>query len=240
MSTKIEHTPAYLKRRLKAAADPRFRESQQRFFTEPVRCIGVRTPDIRKLAGQAASEYRSLLMPIEKILDIGEKLWVGGILDERALALEIAGRFKRQLDKAHWKRFDGWIDTLSNWADTDGLCLRVLTPILTQRRELISRVTRWTRSGNLWRRRAAAVALVPLARNGEELDAAFEICERLAADREDLVEKAVGWLLKEASRTEPEAVVDFMLRDIGRFSRTTVRYACEKLPKRVRARVMTA
>lgn len=240
MATKIEHTPAYLKRRLRAIADPRFKESQQRFFTEPVRGLGVRTPDARKLAGQAAREYRSLRLPLEEILDIADKLWAGGVLDERTLALEIVGRFKRRLGRRHWKRFGGWIDALSNWAETDGLCSKALTPILVEHPELIPRLTAWTRSRNIWRRRAAAVALVPLARKGERLDAAFEICERLAADRHDLVEKAVGWLLKEASRTEPGAVADFMLRDIGRFSRTTVRYACEKLPKRLRGRVMTA
>ncbi len=64
----------------------------------------------------------------------------------------------------------------------------------------------------------------------------FEICDRLAAVRDDIVEKAVGWLLKEGSRTQPEAVVEFLLRDINRFSSTPIRYACEKLPKPLRVR----
>ena len=55
-----------------------------------------------------------------------------------------------------------------------------------------------------------------------------------------MVEKGIGWLLKEVSRTQPQAVADFLLVDIDRFARTTVRYACEKLPKPKRTRVMQA
>ena len=78
------------------------------------------------------------------------------------------------------------------------------------------------------------MALVPLARRGDQLDAAFQICDRLAADRDDLVEKAIGWLLKEASRTQPETVADYLLKNLDRLSGTTIRYACEKLAKRPR------
>jgi 3-methyladenine DNA glycosylase AlkD len=78
------------------------------------------------------------------------------------------------------------------------------------------------------------------ARHGEQHEIAFDICDRLAADRDDMVEKGTGWLLKEMSRTQPQAVADFMLADIGRFSRTTVRYACEKMPKALRTKVMSA
>ena len=86
-----------------------------------------------------------------------------------------------------------------------------------------------TRGASRWRRRAAAVALVPLARRGRQLEEAFAICDRLASDRDDLVEKAVGWLLKEASRTQPRLVTEYLLKNRAQFSRATLRYAREKL-----------
>ncbi len=120
------------------------------------------------------------------------------------------------------------------------MCLGLFAPLLKKEPALITRLRAWTRSPNRWRRRAAAVALVALARHGERHEAAFDICHRLAEDRDDMVEKAIGWLLKEVSRTQPEAVADYLLENIERLSRTTVRYACEKLPARLRNRVMTA
>lgn len=240
MRNKIEHTATYLKRQLKAAAAPGFRDSQSRFFKQPVKALGVRTADVYELAKVAAKEYRSARVPFDAILETCARLWQDGVLEERILAVQILSKFKRAWEPSHWKTFDGWIDSLSNWAETDALCMKVLAPLVGQHRDFMRGLPDWTRSRNRWRRRSAAVALTPIARRGEELAAAFDICDRLAADRDDIVEKAVGWLLKEASRTQPEAVAGFLLSDIDRFSRTTVRYACEKMPKKLRARVMAA
>ena len=240
MVSKIEHTAPHLKRRLRELAQPEFRESQQRFSKEPLRTLGVRTPELRKLAVAAAKEYRRSGLDFDEILEIAEQLWQRGALEERGLAIDILSRFKRHLELRHWSCFDKWVDSLSNWAETDGLCLGLLAPLLEQHPALVKRLSTWTRSPHRWRRRAAAVALVAQARHGEGHEAAFDICDRLAEDRDDMVEKAIGWLLKEVSRTQPEAVADYLLDNIERLSRTTVRYACEKLPKRLRNRVMSA
>lgn len=240
MVSKIEHTAPYLKRRLRELADPEFRESQQRFSKEPLRTLGVRTPELRKLAMAAAKEYRRSGLSFDDILEIAERIWRRGALEERGLAIDILSRFQRHLEPRHWGHFDKWVDSLSNWAETDGLCLGLLAPLLKQRPALVKRLRAWTRSPHRWRRRAAAAALVPLARHGEQHEAAFDICDRLAEDRDDMVEKAIGWLLKEVSRTQPQAVADYLLDNIERLSRTTVRYACEKLPARLRKRVMSA
>ena len=160
------------------------------------------------------------------------------MFEERLLAIELVSRFRGRMTVADWKTFDGWVDGLSNWAETDGLCSQVLGSLLKREPDLIPRLTAWTRSGNRWRRRASAVALIPLARRGDFLDAAFGICDRLAGIRDDMVEKAIGWLLKEASRTQPQAVVEYLIENRQRLSRLTLRYACEKLPERLRTRAL--
>ncbi len=96
------------------------------------------------------------------------------------------------------------------------------------------RLLEWTGSGNRWRRRAAAVSLVPIARRGEMLEEAFTIAERLMTDGDDMVQKGVGWLLKETSREHPDEVREFLLRWRDRTSALVLRYASEKLPKDMR------
>ncbi len=240
MAHKTEYTVTRLKRSLREMADPEARRSQKKFFREPVRSLGVRVPEIRRLAGAAAKGYRKAKLQFAEILDIADGLWAGGILDERVLAIVIVSKFARQLERSHWTQLDGWVDTLSNWGETDGLCCEILAPLLAKDSSLVKNLRSWTKSSSRWRRRAAAVALVKAARAGELHDAAFDICDRMAEDRDDMVEKAVGWLLKEISRTAPKAVVAYLLDNIERLSRTTVRYACEKLPKARRNRVMSA
>jgi 3-methyladenine DNA glycosylase AlkD len=68
-------------------------------------------------------------------------------------------------------------------------------------------------------------------------DAAFDICDRLIGDRDDMVQKAVGWLLKEISRTEPRVVLEYLLEHRDLMSRLTLRYAAEKLPDHMRRRL---
>jgi 3-methyladenine DNA glycosylase AlkD len=240
MGKKIENTAVRLKRRLRAAADPDFRRSQQRFFKEPARTLGLRTAEVRRLAAEAAREYRAAGLEIDELLEIADALWRSGIVEARALAVLILSKFHRRLERRHWHHLDGWVDSLNNWAETDCLCCDLFTHLIEAEPPLVDRLSSWTRSRNRWRRRAAAVTLVRHARRGEHHDVAFAICDRLAEDRDDMVEKAVGWLLKEASRTQPQRVTDYLLENIDRLSRTTVRYACEKLPAKLRARVMSA
>ncbi len=240
MGKKIENTAARLKRRLREAADPEFRRSQQRFFKESARTLGLRAAEVRRLAAEAAREYRGAGLQMDEMLEIADALWKSGIVEARILAVLILSKFHRFLERRHWRHFDGWVDSLNNWAETDCLCCDLLAHLIEAEPRLVGRLSPWTRSRNRWRRRAAAVALVQHARRGEHHDAAFAICDRLAEDRDDMVEKAIGWLLKEASRTQPQRVADYLIENIERLSRTTVRYACEKLPAKLRDRVMSA
>jgi 3-methyladenine DNA glycosylase AlkD len=240
MAGKIEHTAPRLKRILRDVADPEKRKGQLAYFKEPIRCLGVRGPDIHRIASAAAKEYRHAKLSLDDVIQIADRLWKTGTVEERALAALIVGKFQRGLERHHWAHFDGWVDRLTNWAETDVLCGKILDPLLRKEPSLVRRLKPWTRSKLRWRRRAAAVALVHIARHGGEHEAAFDICDRLAADRDDMVEKAVGWLLKEISRTQPKAVARYLLDNIDRLSRTTVRYACEKLPRALRRRVMSA
>jgi len=235
-ATLVTHTAARLRQLLREAAEPQFHARQQSFSKEKIRSIGVRTPALRRIAREAAREYRGARLRWERIVAVAEALWRGSIHEERLLAIEILARFGSRLDD--WPRFDRWVDSLTNWAETDGLSIYLLAPMIGQRPERARRLPAWTRGASRWRRRAAAVALVPLARRGLHLEEAFAVCDRLASDRDDLVEKAVGWLLKEASRTEPRLVTEYLLKNRDQLSRATLRYACEKLPRGLRRRVL--
>ena len=59
------------------------------------------------------------------------------------------------------------------------------------------------RHRSLWVRRASAVGVIPLVRRGKALALAYRIARRLHPDQEDLIQKAVGWMLREAGKTDP-------------------------------------
>lgn len=85
----------------------------------------------------------------------------------------------------------------------------------------------------LWDRRIGIVATWILIRNGDTITT-LELSEKLLGDTEDLMHKAVGWMLREAWKKTPEAVESFLQMNYDDLPRTTLRYAIERMnePKR--------
>ena len=84
---------------------------------------------------------------------------------------------------------------------------------------------------NRWLRRASAVTLIILARQGRFLEDVFEIADILLQDKDDLVQKGYGWMLKEASREHEKEVYNYIIRKREFMPRTALRYAIEKMPE---------
>ena len=151
-------------------------------------------------------------------------------------------RFRTTFDRRMFRVVERWLreDRCDNWAAVDTMCPYVITPLVVEFPELIPRIQRWTRSRNLWVRRAAVVTFVPLARRGEFLDTAYVVVESLLADREDLIHKACGWLLREAGTTDRKRLERFLVEHGRAIPRTTVRYAIERFPEPQRKRLLKA
>jgi 3-methyladenine DNA glycosylase AlkD len=110
------------------------------------------------------------------------------------------------------------------------MCTGLISETVRKDPKLVERLLDWTNSENRWRRRAAVVSLVPIARKGEMLNDVFRLADRLMEDPDDMVQKGVGWLLKEASKRHPEEVREYLLRWRLKTSALVLRYASEKLP----------
>ena len=95
-------------------------------------------------------------------------------------------------------------------------------------------------SPNQWVRRGAAVAFVSLVGEEHFLDAAYEVATSLLDDKEDLIHKAVGWLLREAGKVDRDRLEAYLLSKGPQLPRTTLRTAIEKFPKEERKRLMEA
>lgn len=87
-------------------------------------------------------------------------------------------------------------------------------------------------------RRAAAVSLIIPARKGLFISDIFEIATLLLTDREDLVQKGYGWMLKAADNAHRPLVFDFVMKNKATMPRTALRYAIEKMPPDLKAVAM--
>jgi 3-methyladenine DNA glycosylase AlkD len=89
------------------------------------------------------------------------------------------------------------------------------------------------RSGSLWERRIAVMATFHFIKKGS-FEATLRIAARLLTDQEDLIHKAVGWMLREIGKRDLHSEEAFLLAHHRRMPRTMLRYAIEKFPEKRR------
>lgn len=215
------------------------RESTQRFHKsdERVDPYGVAAPDVQRMARDIYRRVKA--WPVAERDRLCLELWESGKSEEGALVCYLYRRFGKQCGAREFRMFARWIDRyVYNWGHTDGISLWLLGASIANEPQLIGELDSWTRSKNRWKRRAVAVALVPSARRGLHTSAILRIAQPLVLDADDMVQKGVGWLLKETYPKRPVEVVRFLMARSGKVPRLVLRYAAEKMTRADRARVL--
>lgn len=233
----IDELAPWVRAELGAAVDEDFRRGQHHFFQEEVDNCGVRGHQVKRIA--AALYRRVKTWPAADRNKLCDALWKSGKFEEGVVAIYLYRRFQRQCGAAEFKLFARWIDRyVRNWAHTDGVASWLLAASIANAPELIGQLSAWTRSANRWKRRAAAVALLQEAKQGRRTEEIFRIASLLVEDSDDMVQKGVGWLLKEAYPKKPRETVEFLTTWKRRTTRLVLRYAAEKMSAGDRAAVL--
>lgn len=212
---------------IKNRSDPERRKDLLRYFKEPIKTYGLTQGATREVADLFYPEVKG---DLQRALALTEELLATGYLDAASVGLRILDRFRRKIAAEHFQLFDGWVDYLNNWASTDHFTTHQVSECIRDDPSLVEQLIDWTGSENRWRRRASAVTMVPIARKGDMLTDVFRIADQLMLDTDDMVQKGVGWMLKEASREHPEEIHRYLLEWKTRSPALILRYASEKLP----------
>ena len=215
-------------------------KSGQAFFKEPVILLGVSATESRTLAREIYREVKGFWSWREATA-LADLLLPDPYLEVKGIAILILGRFVKSAPAAGlFGKAKFWLQAgfCDNWASVDTLCPEVIAPLLTRNPGLLRQVQGWPSSRNRWVRRASAVSIIPLARRGIELKVAYANARRLFASRDDLIQKANGWLLREAGKTDMKRLEGFLLAHGPAIPRTTLRYAIERFPPTKRKRLL--
>jgi 3-methyladenine DNA glycosylase AlkD len=198
---------------------------------------GVTAPQIQRIARDVYPRVKKMSVADRDRLCTG--LWATRRHEEGALVCYVYRRFARQCGAREFALFTRWLDRyVDSWALTDGLSLWLLGASIANDATLIAKLDSWTGSRNRWKRRAAAVALVYSAKRGEHTRAILRIAAPLIEDEDDMVQKGVGWLLKETYPKKPTEVVRFLVANRTKTTRLVLRYAAEKMTTTHKARVL--
>jgi 3-methyladenine DNA glycosylase AlkD len=218
-------------------ADEKTKETGERFFKENVKMFGIKSALLRRISKE---HYKTLKDKSKSnIFTICEEIWTSGYLEESFIACDWSYFVHKNYDKPDFMIFERWVNNyVSNWAICDTLCNHNVGTIIEMYPDLVTDLKRWSKSNNRWMKRASSVSLIIPARKGKFLEDIFEIADILHADRDDMVQKGYGWMLKSASQAHQNEVFEYIMKNKSTMPRTALRYAIEKMPAELKAKAM--
>lgn len=232
----VDKSGTTLKSTLRALANPEIAEHSQRFFKtgkgeygEGDVFLGIRVPELRK----AARQFRDLtLTQVKRSLK-------SRFHEERLCAvLILVWKFERGDEDVREEVFRMYVDHtqyVNNWDIVDSSAHKIVGPHVDGGSlELLNKLAL---SDSLWERRIAIISTLHFIKQ-DEFDPTFEIAEVLLDDPEDLIHKAVGWMLREVGNRNPALERAFLKDCYKEMPRTMLRYAIEKFPQAERKRYL--
>ena len=218
-------------------ADEKTRNQSEYFFKENVTVYGVKSATVQKIAKEIFAEVKD--KPKAEIFALCEKLWQSGYMEESFVACVWSEKLSKKFEPSDFETFERWIKNyVSNWASCDTFCNHTVGDFVMMYPEFISKLKEFAHAENRWVKRAAAVSLIIPARKGLFLNDIFEIADILLMDKDDLVQKGYGWMLKAASQAHQQDVFEYVMSKKPVMPRTAFRYAIEKMPKELKKLAM--
>jgi 3-methyladenine DNA glycosylase AlkD len=209
----------------------------QWFFKEEIESRGWYTAALRKAAVQSR---RNLVREqgMDFVVQVADKLFSGRILEEKVFAVFLLEKQTENFGSREFQLFDSWLDRVSSWADHDALAHDLLAPMVAADPARCHEVFRWAKSRNRWRRRAACVALIRGEREQKFFAQIVQLSNQLLQDEDDMVQKGLGWLLRETAKADPKRTVPYLMKIRKKAPRLVLRTACETLPVATRKQVL--
>lgn len=182
--------------------------------------IGVMVPDTRIVAKRFST------LPLSEV----QKLLRSKIHEERLLALMILtgkfktgdGHLKKQIYQLYLKNFKH----INNWDLVDSSARDIVGAYLYERDRSI--LYKFAKSNHLWTRRISIISTFYFIEKNDYSDT-LKICALLMKDKEDLIHKATGWMLRELGKRDPSTLEKFLKKHCKKMPRTMLRYSIERL-----------
>ncbi|MFB3916695.1 MAG: DNA alkylation repair protein [Terriglobales bacterium] len=231
------HIAAHVRRLLRDGGSAPHSEEVQRFFKEEIKSRGWYTAELRKVAVRVR---RAILnnAGFDFLLAVADRLFRGRVLEEKVFAVYLLEKSIEQFGVREFKLLESWLDRASSWADHDALVYFLISPMIAAEPKRFSQVFRWAKSPDRWHRRAACVGLIRAARRHIMMEDIVRLSNFLLRDEDDMVQKGLGWLLRETVKANPGPGLSYLISIRDRAPRRVLRTACETLAPDVRERVL--
>ncbi len=235
--TTPEAVAAQIRRALKDGGSAEHAAGVQWFFKEEIKSHGWYTADLRRAVRRCRKET---LREHEFyfLVQVADQLFSGAVLEEKVAGIFLLENLTAECGDAEFKLFESWLDRIGSWADHDGLVHSLIAPMVAAKAARTKFVFRWAKSLDRWHRRAACVALIRGARAKRFFPEIVKLSDSLLGDKDDMVQKGLGWLLRETAKFDAKRAVPYLMKIRGRAPRLVLRTACETLAPAAKRRIL--
>jgi 3-methyladenine DNA glycosylase AlkD len=212
---------------LRSAGDAERARGAQAYMKSDMPSLGVRVPEVRRIVKAAAKEF-----PVSSPANLRSavlKMWrEAEAREERYAAIDLTGLRMVKEDLDMLPVYEEIIRTGAWWDLVDGVSHRICALLLAHRETMRPLLLQWAEDHDMWIRRAAITAQLGAKTKTDPQLLAAVITANLA-DKEFFIRKAIGWVLREYSKTEPDWVGGFVAEHVSALSPLSIREATRLL-----------
>jgi len=232
-----ESIAAEIRHLLRDGGSAEHTDGVQWFFKDEIKSHGWYTAKLRTVAVRFRRRIRKEF-GLDFLLRVADKLFAGRVLEEKVFAVFLLEKMTDEFGDTEFRLFESWLPRISSWADHDGLVHYLIAPMVAAKPDRTRRVSRWAKSTDRWHRRAACVALIQGTRRKMFFSEIRRLSNQLLSDEDDMVQKGLGWLLRETAKANAKRTVPYLINIRERAPRLVLRTACETLPASVRKKIL--
>jgi 3-methyladenine DNA glycosylase AlkD len=215
----------------RAAQEKLYLKSELEFF-------GVTVPETRRVVKAAVRGYPGL--DEAGMVGWAVALWREPVHERRMATVEILTLAAPRLGPGDLATVERLVRESGTWALVDGLAVSVAGEIALRDPRSWPVIDGWAADADFWVRRSALLALLPGVRAGRpDLPRFTRYAQPMLAEREFFIRKAIGWVLREISKHDPDWVASWTQRHLAEMSGVTFREAVRRLPAAEAARLRT-
>jgi len=197
----------------------------ENYVKHNIKSKGVGIPDIRNIVKEAASKFGISELKDEKQIVIFDELMQYKFTEgQLASILFLQLYWKNKNTKLQLDLISKWFDNqwIFDWNICDWLCVRILSPMLDNfPKQVIPELKKWNKDEYFWKARASLVPFAECKTIAEHKDLINLFSQRLIKREERFSKTAVGWVLRQYSKTDEQFVINF-IRDYKEWTTTEV------------------
>ncbi len=188
---------------------------------------GVKSADQKMVFRETMKRYK--IASYGLYIQVIEQLWDANYREERYIAISIARKFRLYHTLESLNTFEMMIRTGEWWDYVDAISANLIGSLLSKYSDEMKTVLNgWIADENIWIRRAAILSQL---RQKDRTDSKllFSFCRKRMHEESFWIRKAIGWALREYSKTNPEKVYNFIISHDSQLSNLTKREASRYL-----------